>query len=118
MGIGSNYYGMGGLQNANGNSINNLLNQLGYVKQAEVPTQPSMVADMIARADAASKNVNVPSINQLMPYLSALYSAPQVQAPIAINNSYGAGRFLSPAQGQQTGGVLGFNFNAPSMNKA
>jgi hypothetical protein len=108
MGIGS-YNGMTG--------INGVLNQLGYVQPVE-PVQPSMVADMIARADAASKNVNVPSINQLMPYLSALYTAPQTQAPIAMNNSYGAGRFLSPAQGQQTGGVLGFNFNAPSMNKA
>lgn len=94
--------------------MGNLLNEIGYVQPE--PVQPSMVADMIARADAASKNVNVPSINQLMPYLSALYSAPQAQAP--MNMSYGAGRFLSPAQGQQTGGVLGFNFNAPSMNKA
>ena len=114
MGIGSNYYGMGGLQNANGSSLNNLLNQLGYVKQAEAPTEPSMVSDMIARANAASQNVNVPTMEQLMPYLSSLYTQ---QAPISVNNSYGAGRFLSPAQGQQTGGVLGFNFNAPAATK-
>jgi len=111
MGIGANQYnGMYGY-----NPFSQLLSQM---QPKPEPVQPSMVAEMIARADAASKNVNVPSINQLMPYLSALYTAPQTQAPIAMNNSYGAGRFLSPSQGQQTGGVLGFNFNAPSMNKA
>jgi hypothetical protein len=111
MGIGANQYnGMYGY-----NPFGQLLSR---IKPAPEPVQPSMVAEMIARADAASKNVNVPTMEQLMPYLSSLYSAPQTQAPIAMNNSYGAGRFLSPAQGQQTGGVLGFNFNAPSMNKA
>lgn len=114
MGMGSGYNGMG-YNIPSPQAFSDYLNSAGYVQPSK---EPSMVADMIARADAASKNVNVPSINQLMPYLSALYSAPQTQAPIAMNNSYGAGRFLSPAQGQQTGGVLGFNFNAPSMNKA
>jgi len=105
--------GMGANQSYNGMyGINPFAQLLSKVQPAPEPVQPSMVADMIARAKAAESNVNVPTMEQLMPYLSSLYAGQQ--QPIATNQSYGAGRFLSPAQGQSTGGVLGFNFNAPS----
>jgi hypothetical protein len=78
----------------------------------------SMVDTNTARAKAAYEAVlsnlsSSPAYNQsaMFPGLSSPSDTQVSQAPM---NMYGAGRFLSPAQGQQTGGVLGFNFNAPT----
>lgn len=76
----------------------------------------SMVDENTARAKAAYEAVlsnlaSSPAYNQsaMFPGLSSPSDTQVSQAPM---NMYGAGRFLSPAQGQQTGGVLGFNFNS------
>ena len=116
MGIGANQY-----NNMYGyNPFGQFLSQM---QPKPEPVQPSMVNDNIARAKAAYDAVlsgmsSNPAYNQsaMFPGLSSPSDIQLLQAP--MNMSYGAGRFLSPTQGQQTGGVLGFNFNAPSMNKA
>lgn len=96
MGTGYNSYSL-----PSASQLQDYLATAGYVKPSD---QPSMIANMIARAEQASKDVNVPSLNQLFPSLQI----PTNYAYTPINTgSYGAGRF--------TGGLLGpsFNFNAP-----
>lgn len=70
------------------------------------PVQPSMIQAMVDRANTAYQNVDVPTLQELFPYLNVNYQLP-TQAP-STNNSYGAGRFLGNTQS------LPFNFNAPT----
>jgi hypothetical protein len=81
------------------------LNSAGFVQPSK---QPSMIADMVARANQAT--TNVPTLAQLFPSLSTINTqAPAVNYSYTpqITGMYGAGRF--------GGGILGpsFNFNAP-----
>jgi len=80
----------------------------------------SMVDTNTARAKAAYEAVlsnlsSSPAYNQsaIFPGLSSPSNTQASQSPM---NMSGAGRFLSPAQGQSTGGGLGFNFNAPQSS--
>jgi hypothetical protein len=78
MGVGANqgYMGMGGWQNANGE-----MSPFGQLisRPAPEPVQPSMVEAMIARANQAQANVNVPTLNELFPGLSNPNVMPTMQ---------------------------------------
>ena len=69
------------------NTVNNATNK-----------NKSIVDEMVARANAAAQNVNVPTLAQLFPSLQApMQNNMNMQMP-----SYGAGRFLSPSMNTQS----------------
>jgi hypothetical protein len=102
MGIGSGYY-----NTPSASQVESWLNQLGYVQPSK---QPSMIDQMVARANAAT--ANVPSMSLLFPYMDTSYQAPTNYIP--VNAGYGASRFLGNAPTvSQSAPSIPFNFAAP-----
>lgn len=102
MGIGSGYYSV-----PSANQVQSWLNELGYVQPSK---QPSMIDQMVARANAAS--ANVPNLSLLFPYMNTNYQAPTNYIPASAG--YGAARFLGNAPTvSQSAPSIPFNFAAP-----
>lgn len=116
MGMGANVsmQNMTPIYGANGmpTGMYTLNSSMGINAPPPTPPQPSMVEEMIKRAQMASQNVNVPNIADLFPYMNTNYQpyaqqqAPMMQTPSAPMQSSGAGRFLN----------AGDNTNAPALN--
>lgn len=70
----------------------------GKAKKVRVPVYPAiegpMVAQMVARAQQASQNVNVPTLAELFPYMNQNPFLGMQQGSIPTQNMSGAGRFL------------------------
>ena len=114
------YYTVGRNQNPETPADNFGSNYINYIDssqpmvqgtaQSSKPKQVSMVATGMDRAQAAydalmSGMGTNPAYNQY-----AMFPGMQMQSqPMTSLPMYGAGRFLSPAQAQDTGGVLGIN---------
>jgi hypothetical protein len=114
------YYTVGRNQNPETPADNYGSNYINYINagqpmvqgtaQSSKPPQVSMVATGMDRAQAAydalmSGMGTNPAYNQY-----AMFPGMQMQSqPMTSLPMYGAGRFLSPAQAQDTGGVLGIN---------
>lgn len=102
MGIGSSYYNA-----PSASQVQDWLANLGYVQPAK---QPSMIDAMVARANQATQNVNVPTLANLFPYMN--YQAPNMGM---MNPGMGAGRFLGKAPTVSSGTpAIPFNFNVPT----
>lgn len=85
--------------------IAGLLNQMRRTPVVQEPVQPSMIEQMVARANLASQNATVPSLNALFPYMN--YQSP-------ASAGYGAARFLGNAPTvSQSAPSIPFNFAAP-----
>ena len=72
----------------------------GKSKKVRVPVYPAiqgpMVATMVARANQAAQNVNVPTLAELFPYMNQNPFFGMQQGTIPTQNMSGAGRFLGP----------------------
>jgi hypothetical protein len=70
----------------------------GKSKKVRVPVYPAiqgpMVATMVARANQAGQNVNVPTLAELFPYMNQNPFLGMQQGTIPTQNMSGAGRFL------------------------
>lgn len=87
----------------------------GKAKKVRVPVYPAitgpMVSQMVARANQASQNVNVPTLAELFPYMNQNPFLGMQQGTIPTNNMMGAGRFL----GQNMTDMSQAPTNMPSM---
>lgn len=87
----------------------------GKSKKVSVPVYPAitgpMVSQMVARANQASQNVNVPTLAELFPYMNQNPFLGMQQGTIPTNNMMGAGRFL----GQGMTDMSQAPTNMPSM---
>lgn len=70
----------------------------GKAKKVRVPVYPAitgpMVATMVARANQAGQNVNVPTLAELFPYMNQNPFLGMQQGTIPTQDMSGAGRFL------------------------
>ena len=70
----------------------------GKSKKVRVPVYPAikgpMVAQMVARANLAGQNVNVPTLAELFPYMNQNPFLGMQEGTIPTQNMSGAGRFL------------------------
>lgn len=70
----------------------------GKAKKVRVPVYPAitgpMVASMVARANQAGQNVNVPTLAELFPYMNQNPFLGMQQGTIPTQDMSGAGRFL------------------------
>lgn len=70
----------------------------GKSKKVRVPVYPAitgpMVATMVARANQAGQNVNVPTLAELFPYMNQNPFLGMQQGTIPTQDMSGAGRFL------------------------
>lgn len=70
----------------------------GKSKKVRVPVYPAitgpMVASMVARANQAGQNVNVPTLAELFPYMNQNPFLGMQQGTIPTQDMSGAGRFL------------------------
>ena len=70
----------------------------GKAKKVRVPVYPAitgpMVASMVARANQAGQNVNVPTLAELFPYMNQNPFLGMQEGTIPTQNMSGAGRFL------------------------
>lgn len=70
----------------------------GKSKKVRVPVYPAitgpMVSQMVARANQAGQNVNVPTLAELFPYMNQNPFLGMEEGTIPTQNMSGAGRFL------------------------